>query len=251
MYSVTQKINQVKQPYGGYISPKLFDVIQLDDGKILHKTEEGVSPSLVGIVVDYLVRFHATKDIYEAFKISFKGAQIVNEIKQAQEFAKNIKNLDYNSIKNACNLAYYDYAFRQGPSNFIHEKNITPSIDAADNIKILVLRGINFLEIYGPVLAEGFTFENGGYTHTISSGDGDFITEGVIWDFKTVKKITSKHSLQILIYYLMGKHSSQKIFNSIHSVGFFNSRTNQVITLKISKIDPAILKEVEGIIGYS
>ena len=47
----------------------------------------------------------------------------------------------------------------------------------------MVLRSLAFIENYGPIIKDGFTFE-GGYTDIVSSGDGDYLTENTLWDFK-------------------------------------------------------------------
>ncbi|KRK10190.1 hypothetical protein FD11_GL002144 [Ligilactobacillus pobuzihii E100301 = KCTC 13174] len=52
----------------------------------------------------------------------------------------------------------------------------------------MVQLSLNFFEQYGPKKVDGFTFE-GGYTDLITSGDGDFITEDTLWDFKVSREI--------------------------------------------------------------
>ena len=37
MYSVTKRISMVKQPYGGYLNKKQFDITTIDDGKTLNE----------------------------------------------------------------------------------------------------------------------------------------------------------------------------------------------------------------------
>lgn len=54
MVSVTQRIGQVKQPYGGYLRSSDFSRINLEDGKVLG--EGNIHSSLVGLAVDYLTR---------------------------------------------------------------------------------------------------------------------------------------------------------------------------------------------------
>jgi hypothetical protein len=57
----------------------------------------------------------------------------------------------------------------------------------------MVERSLKFVEEYGPIILEGFTFE-GGYTDIVQAGDGDFITEDTLWDFKvTSASITTRH----------------------------------------------------------
>ena len=63
------------------------------------------------------------------------------------------------------------------------------------------------LKEYGSVIADSFTFEKNGYTETVDSGDGDCLTSDTIWDVKVTKSTpNSKNTLQILMYYIMGKH---------------------------------------------
>ena len=73
MYSVTKRISMVKQPYGGYLNKKQFDVTAIDDGEILNEVEN-IHASLIGLAVDYLTRFMIGTSVEEAFKISLKGA---------------------------------------------------------------------------------------------------------------------------------------------------------------------------------
>ena len=73
MYSVTKRISMVKQPYGGYLNKKQFDITTIDDGKILNE-KENIHASLIGLAVDYLTRFLMGTSAEEAFKISLQGA---------------------------------------------------------------------------------------------------------------------------------------------------------------------------------
>ena len=57
MYSVTKRISMVKQPYGGYLNKKQFDITTIDDGKTLNEAEN-IHASLIGLAVDYLTRFY-------------------------------------------------------------------------------------------------------------------------------------------------------------------------------------------------
>lgn len=73
MYSVTKRISMVKQPYGGYLNKKQFEVTIIDDGRTLNEVEN-IHASLVGLAVDYLTRFMMGTPVEEAFKISLQGA---------------------------------------------------------------------------------------------------------------------------------------------------------------------------------
>lgn len=112
-------------------------------------------------------------------------------------------------------------------------------------------RSLSFFKAFGPVTADGFTME-GAYTATITTGDGDFLTKDTLWDFKvTTSKPNKDHTLQLLIYYLMGRHSIHPEFQTIENLGIFNPRQNTIYQLPISEISDEIIKEVEeNVIGY-
>ncbi|NPC94090.1 hypothetical protein HOO54_18155 [Bacillus sp. WMMC1349] len=250
MVSVTKRITQVKQPRGGYIKPKDFVITDLVDTDILNESEN-ISGGLVGMVVDYLTRFLNGEPIEKAFKISLMGAYNVNEVESANDLLLNIQGIDDTSIESACKMVGFDVAYRAGVMGYKPVELINPDKETISNIRIMVNRGMNFLKLYGPIVKNGFTFE-GGYTSSINTGDGDFLTEKTLWDFKVSKSApTSKNTLQLLIYYLMGIHSIHSEFKQIENLGIFNSRLNKVYLLPISTISNEIINEVKTtVIGY-
>ena len=121
-------------------------------------------------------------------------------------------------------------------------ESIEPDTNTIANIRVMINRSLKFIEKYGPVVMDGFTFE-GGYTDLVSSGDGDFLTTDTLWDLKVSKnKPTKDHTLQLLMYYLMGKKSIHKEFDSITNLGIFNPRLNCVYLLDINNIDSSIIR---------
>ena len=73
-----------------------------------------------------------------------------------------------------------------------------------------------------------------------------------LWDFKVSKRDpNSKQTLQLLMYYLMGKHSVHKEFDSIEKLAIFNPRKNKIYCAEVSDIPDEVIKEVsEKVIGY-
>lgn len=250
MKSVTQRIKEIKQPTGGYINPREFKIIELED-QIELNNEENINPGLVGLAVDYMTRFMSNGNIEEAFKISLMGAKKINEIKKAQKLLDNITGLDNESIINACKLCGYDVCYRAGTAYFKNVDEIKPDDHTIYNIKVMIERGLNFFEKYGPVVQDGITFA-GGYTSVISAGDADFITNDTLWDFKVSKSAPTKdYTLQLIIYYLLGVHSYSCDFSNIKKIGIFNPRKNIVYQYEIKKISNDIIKEIETeVIGY-
>ena len=104
-------------------------------------------------------------------------------------------------------------------------EKIVPDQATIANIRIMVERSLSFFKAFGPVTADGFTME-GSYTATITTGDGDFLTKDTLWDFKvTTSKPNKDHTLQLLIYYLMGRRSIHPEFQTTlnHDTNISNS----------------------------
>ena len=220
MASVTQRIKQIKQPYGGFLKPSEFKITHLGETESLK--EENIHSSLVGLAVDYLTRFMMGTPAKEAFKISMMGSALINEPKKATKLLVGISGLDDESICNACKLVGYDVVFRAGAAGFKNVDEINPDKDTINNIRIMVKRSLKFFKEYGPITKDGFTF-NGGYTRIVDSGDGDFLTADTLWDFKVSKNSpTTAHTLQLLMYYIMGIHSIYSEFKTIKKIGIYN-----------------------------
>lgn len=251
MASVTQRVKMVKQPECGYLPISSFKKIELKDNNILFE-EENISPNLVGLVVDYMTRYIIGTPKEKAFEISILGASIINEKEKCLALLDKIIGLTNESILCACKIVGYDVCYRADPTFYKSIDNITPDSFTISNIAIMIKRSLSFFESYGPIVADGITFEEG-YTSLIDSGDGDFITKDTLWDFKVTKNnINPQHTLQILVYYLMAMHSQKDIYKSITKIGFFNPRKNIVYIKSISEIDPNILTEIEhNVIGYN
>lgn len=249
--SVVNRVRQVKQPRGGYINPRAMEVTQLDDGKLLDHKIESVHSSLVGMAVDYLTRLLSGAAPEAAFRISLIGAAIIREDDEAFELLQGVTSLDHDSIANACKLAGYDVLYRAGMAGYRPVETIEADSETAANIAIMVQRTLSFFEKYGPITLDGFSFP-GGYTGIVSAGDGDFLTADTLWDLKvSVSGPTKDHTLQLIMYYLMGKASGQSQFDTITHLGIFNPRLNSVYRIALEDIAPEIVAEVSSeVIGY-
>ena len=252
MLNVTERVNEVKQPYGGYIKLSEFETIVINDNITLN-AEENIHGSIVGIVVDYLTRYLIDGDLVKIFHRPLQGATIAElrgGIKNAKAIADNllkgIKGIDDNSVINACKLVTFEvYVWRINSLEAIRYKGYketNPDKATVENIQTLVKRSMALFEKYGSVTKYGFTVGGG----TVWCGDGDFLTADTLWDFKVSKtKPNSKNTLQLLMYYIMGKHSGQDIFKNITRIGIFNPRLNAVYLLEMSKVSEDIINAVE------
>lgn len=249
MASVTQVIKRTKQPYGGYLKVSEFTKIQLNDNQVLK--DENIHSSLVGMAVDYLTRLMLGASPEDAFEISLLGAQVIKQRRKAITMLEKVNGLDRESIYYACKLVGYDVCYRSGRAGYKPVSEIKPDDDTIDNIRIMVERSLAFFEKYGPIIKDGFRFE-GGYTSKINTGDGDFLTNNTLWDFKVSKNNpNSKQTLQLLIYYIMGCHSIHNNFQNIKNIGIYNPRLNVIYLKNVSEIPEETIKTIETeIIGY-
>lgn len=279
--NVTTRIGQVSQPRGGYVPKSQFDKSSIDDNNLglikpfLYE-KENVHGSVVGMAVDYLTRFIMGNDAEVAFNISLMGAHNKDHLlkttddenlKLAKQMASEMnRNLDAKTIINACKLATFDVWLRKPSAAYSckgHEET-NPDKSTINNIKVMVKRCLRFWDIYGPITVAGFDFRPeeydsekvsillsgegnyGGYSPTITSGDGDYLTKDTLWDFKVKKSdISSKDTLQILVYWIMGQHSCREEFKNITKIGIFNPRRNEIYQLDTAIIPQSVITEVE------
>ncbi|MCI6269600.1 MAG: helix-turn-helix domain-containing protein [Clostridiales bacterium] len=250
MASVTQRINMIKQPYGGYLPIRSFYKTEYTDEYVLYE-EENINAGIVGMAVDYLTRYMLGECVEDAFSVSLLGAQIIGKTNKAYTLLRKIKGLDSESIKCACKLSGFDVCFRAGIQGYKPIENINPDLNTIHNIRVMVIRAVKLFESIGPVTKTFITFD-GGYTSTVDSGDGDFLTKNAIWDLKVSKKNpTSKHTLQLLMYYVLGLHSTKPELHSIRHLGIFNPRLNTAYTFKTCDISSDTIHIIESqVIGY-
>ena len=145
----------------------------------------------------------------------------------------------------------YDVCFRAGIIGYKPVEEINPDSDTVENIITMINRSLSFWKEYGPISKDGFTFEDG-YTDTISTGDGDYLTKDTLWDFKVSKdEPKPQHTLQLLVYYIMGMHSVHEEFKTIKKLGIYNPRMDKVYTIAIDAIPQSVIDEVsKEVIGY-
>lgn len=254
MYSVTGRINIVKQPHGGYLRPSSMDCRTLDDGQTLSE-KENIHSTVMGMAVDYLTRFAMGTPVEEAFRISLIGADIASEMIgkkakiEAKKYCRGIKGLDDKSVINACKLVTFDVWKRNTLGALMAKTaaDTNPDADTVKNIQIMVNRSLQFWKEYGPITEDGFTFEPYGYSPIVSSGDGDYLTADTMWDFKVSKsKPNSRNTLQLLMYWIMGQHSGKPEFKGLKKIGIFNPRLNMVFTYDMSKFPKERIEEIEN-----
>ena len=65
-------------------------------------------------------------------------------------------------------------------------------------------------------------------------------------DFKVTKsKPTNKHTLQLLMYWIMGQHSGKPEYKNLTNLGIFNPRLNTVYLLDMGNVSAKTIADVE------
>ena len=258
MATVTQRIKSIKQPRGGYLPIKLFKESTLGGEELVDLKSKNVHPSIIGSAVDYLTRFYSGGcTAEEAFEVSLKGARNLMMFERPGEAICIVaydEKLSDAVIISACFLASLDVAYRAGPHFYNPKSNCYPNKHTIEVIRKLVERSLKFIETHGGVKLKGFKLDSTSYTEYINNGEGDFITEDGLWDMKvSVKKPDNKHTLQLMVYYLMGMRSESlmKYFSNIEKIGIYNPRLDKSYTLEIKNIDKAVIERIsKEVIGY-
>ncbi|MFJ3956366.1 hypothetical protein [Arthrobacter sp. NPDC090010] len=249
----------MKQPRGGYINPRSLDTEVLSNHAVLNSTEN-VHASITGMAVDYLTRLASGASPMEAFETSLRGAYLLEQaaipaLSDAKEALGELKPGILPSVAAvvaACRLVRYNVVFRTGPGMYNPYAQPEPDPATIENIQTMVARAAAFFAQYGPIMLDGFTFD-GAYTEIVTAGDGDFLTSDTLWDCKvSVKGPTKDHTLQVLMYYLMGMKSGRAEFQWITHLGVFNPGLNTVYRIKVAGIPDDVITEVSrDVIGYN
>ena len=258
--SVTQFIKEFDQPDGGVLPVDLFDSFYVDMRDNYFIKHDRVDPAIMGVGVDYMSRWLMSADFEGAFITPLSGAHIISElsgdnyhIERAAELSDIIKytrnkQARYESVLRLC---AYDQIARGG-GVLVNIDEVNPEDTDIAVMERLVKRVLKFLDKFGPIVLDGFNFD-GGYTDTITHGEGDFLTDNTLWDMKTIRRdIGPYHTLQLLMYWRMGLRSQHReLFRGIQFLGIYNPRSNKIHRCPTSNIpqDAIDLTDFE-LIGY-
>ena len=252
MRSVISRVNQIKQPHGGYVKPSAFTVTQYCDGRVLSESEN-IHATIISLTVVYLTRFLLCAEGKRAFEIPKKGALIAESMTgqklmpQFFSLLSGITGIDNMSIMNTCKLVAYDVWYRNPAvaSTAKPPERIVPDQDTVENIRIMLERTKSFWNNVALAHNLGFTWTNG-HEQAIRFSAGNYLTEDTIWDLKVSKtRPTSKSTLYLLSNLILGHHSGKAEFTEITKLGIFNPRLNRAYTIRVDQIPVETIETVE------
>ena len=156
------------------------------------------------------------------------------------------------SVRAACLLCGFDAASRRGPARWRAGRVIDPGPATVYNVRRMVARTLRFMDRVGPVVWEGFTFD-GGYTDRVTSGDGDLLTADGLWDLKVSRwPPNPTYTLQLLVYWRLGLHSTHPEYLRVRRLGLYNARSDTMWSVPVARIGADVVHAVErDVIGYA
>lgn len=257
--TVTRFCAQYKQPRGGLLNKSEFiikeNVVNLNEQMFDYKLET-IHPMLMGTTVDLLVRYMITKDAKYVYELSKMGAGYAGEMKKWHIFIDDIKpDLSKKSIYYGIGLARYEQIFR---SRVIGDEywSVLLNDETINNIRVMVKRALLFLNNIEEGLVQTNILFHKGYTDVITQGDADYISKNSLIDLKVSSQnlLNKNHTLQLLIYYLLGINSDQELetyknMKNIKYLTIYNPRLDKSWSIEIDKIKPEIINEVKSAIN--
>lgn len=262
------------QPRGGFIPPEEMSVDLLcgDNTPEYSKLVDlcyklgNLSPQTMGLVFDYLLRTKidinsgvpAEEAILNAFNISIAGAGMANREKEARDLVSKLAALYKDDAKNckkivqaATELVSFDTMFRSGCYDD-NLRKVKINNEVKDAIQVMLLATERYLaDNEEELTALGFKVLGLG-SKNVAPSDGDLLSVDSVIDIKCLsKEPTSQHTMQLLLYYILGMHELPEYFCSIKYIKILNPRLGKIYSYEISKIDDTTLKHIEkDIIGY-
>lgn len=258
MTTVTRRIEEMSSFAPEHISAQLFREHAHTDGYTLHP-EEKLHAAAIGTSVDNLTRTltlshtaKATPTTYrqacmDIFAHSLSGLRVIDlsgKLHHSDPEEYWLELIDTLSpkptpehVEAVIRLSIAEMAFRSSRPTNVHIDIATSDIE---NVMIMAKRSVTMLDHLGDPLISGFHFDEGGqavlddslikqaryyggYTSTITSGDGDFLTNTHLIDMKVSTRPASKrHLLQILTYWRMGLHSFDHHKKPLYDGAFYN-----------------------------
>lgn len=284
MNAVTDVVKSIKQPYGGYLPISKFEEIELG-GEVLSCN---IQPIIIGKTLDSILRLIVGTDKYSVFNNSITGyenrllyfsnqfsiagnkQQVYEQIKQEDnkfDIYRLIDRVDsliqsydiYNlcivvSLIHQYDIWQYDFGYISGRSSISSSR---PKYYKKKDICVLMDLYKRLVSWLCTMLSKGIVFDYrfypNGYTDKIKYGVGDFVCENTLFDLKCIKsKPSSYHTLQLLIYYVMGIHSNNKLYRNVKNIGIYSPIQNKVWIMPVKNIPKELVHKISSeVIGYN
>lgn len=237
--------NKVKQPRAGCLPVKLFKEIHYDFKNELFP-DENTSKSLIGTSVDNITRILLGAKPEKVFQPATNGMMIakVDIFGNSFDLIDKVTGLDDDSILAAFQLSIYEAIYRSGYRSSVNPESNLPDKHTIENIKEMIHRSLAYFKQQKHIVDVGERLFVKYKDDTIY-GDYDYLIEDSLIDMKVLsKKITNKHTLQNILYWIIGMKSDEKYFSNVKHLKFYDPRLNVEYQFDLDDLTPQLLKPI-------
>jgi hypothetical protein len=250
---ITKVANEAVQPRGGYLpASKYFSKAGgfMGSLSLVSNEQENLHNIIVGLAVEHTFKYVMTNRSDIAFKSALRGASKAGLTSKAQSVMSEFDGSLVSLVRTACKMSGFDVCSSKSMEHYSKVDKIVPSSATIENIRIMVDRLYKFYSGIGTVEFDASL--KGSYTDKIRSGGINWISNGILWDFKVTKNAPSKEdTLQSLIRYIMGQKSYDFRIHVVEELGIANPRTGLLYFCKVRDIEAEIIESVSReVIGY-
>ncbi len=280
MSSVSELVDNIEQPAFGILPISYFERKELRQDSYVLTNKSSIPAIHLGLIVDYCVKYILGVKLSDILHVEYAGyaehirvsairffdsiseqaltqiyiederkniclSDFVSRVENAETFEEFVTNMLY-VIQYGDFIRNIRFAFNRVGEVFTTKL----SEDEIRDILIFFMRTQSWIGTFDKVVPM-YKFKPYGYNNTVTSGEGDFCTENTLWDLKVSNgEPTTKDTLQLLIYYIMAKHSGNKLYKNVNSIGVYNPKLDATWLCDMSKVDSRIVNRVKGLLGF-
>lgn len=280
MSSVSEIVERFEQPAFGVLPVSLFEKKELRQDAYKLSGKSSIPAIHLGLIVDYCVKYILGVKLSDILHVEYAGyaehirvsavryfnslsesaltqiyiederkniclSDFVSKVENAKTFDEFVTNMLY-VIQYGDFVRNIRYAYDRIGEVFTTEL----SNDELQDILIMFMRTQSWVKKFDKAVPM-YKFKPYGYNNTVTSGEGDFCTKYTLWDLKVANgDPTTKDTLQLLIYYIMAKHSGNRLYNNVNSVGVYNPKLDAIWTCKMDSVDSSIINMVTKMLGF-
>lgn len=280
MSSVSELVENVEQPVFGILPVNKFVKKELRQDSYVLSNKSKIPATHLGLIVDYCVKYILGVKLSDILHVEYSGyaehirvsairfydsiseqaltqiyiederreiclSDFISKVENAGTFDDFVTNMFY-IIQYGDFIRNIRYAYNRLGETFTTEL----SKEELQDILIYFIRTQSWINTFDCVTPM-YKFKPFGYNSTVTSGEGDFCTDKTLWDLKVSNgNPTTKDTLQLLMYYIMAKHSGNKLYSNVDSIGVYNPKLDSTWLCNIDTVDRNTIKYVEGILGF-
>ena len=247
MVDIIERIASIERP-GVYVTLDSLKMRQFDDHITLKKGN--INPRIVDRVTDRMARYlRGMGDRTDVFLSATMGAMSADRLDECISYLVGVKDSSDTSILNAMKVISFEGG---NPPSRSELDDVRPDADTCGNIRVMIRRARDLLDLYGPIIMVDFQFL-GGYTSTITKGQGDILTRDSIMTIDVSDSPPDERDvLSLIVQYLMGERSVSNAFDGIERIMVLNPRLNRIYYTYMSEIGHDVLERIgEEVIGYN